>query len=356
MGLVSTPVFLSISLCLSTPWLFQIFRKPRLLQCLLSLALLVHTLYSLHTLLVISPQNIFTELKLPLNTPTDSIRAILLQRTSDTALPPETDRVLTKLKLLEVRRLYVRFGHDVFATCDYCQSLSDYALYGLPRPLLSYVREVAVIGLFTLPTTPLAHLRSIGIGTLIPAGLTEAYWLLTVPVAIYPTDDKFFLRIIMWHDTLLLLRNILFLVLPFLLHLPRIPLIDFFPIISNLVPSPTPTSASPSASIKGTIQTLDHLIPALHLLKYTRAAIMRVPDARERAGVWWDAEREEGDVGRGDDGVRRAAKGMEIGYGEKVVIDGVIEEEEGKLLANTRKAIGSLQESARPSDHWNVPL
>ena len=51
--------------------------------------------------------------------------------------------------------------------------------------------------LFTLPTTPLAHLRSIGIGILILAGLTEAYWLLTVPVAIYPTDDKFFLRIIM---------------------------------------------------------------------------------------------------------------------------------------------------------------
>ena len=50
---------------------------------------------------------------------------------------------------------------------------------------------------FTLPTTPLAHLRSIGIGTLILAGLTEAYWLLTVPVAINPTDDKFFLRIIM---------------------------------------------------------------------------------------------------------------------------------------------------------------
>jgi hypothetical protein len=114
MGLVSTPVFLSISLCLSTPWLFQIFRKPRLLQCLLSLALLVHTLYSLHTLLVISPQNIFTELKLPLNTPTDSIRAILLQRTSDTALPPETDRVLTKLKLLEVRRLYVRWVITVY--------------------------------------------------------------------------------------------------------------------------------------------------------------------------------------------------------------------------------------------------
>jgi len=109
MGLVSTPAFLSISLCLSTPWLFQIFRKPRLLQSLLSLALLVHTLYSLHTLLVNSPKNIFTELKLPLNTPTDSIRAILLQRTSDTALPPETDRVLTKLKLLEVRRLYVRW-------------------------------------------------------------------------------------------------------------------------------------------------------------------------------------------------------------------------------------------------------
>jgi len=83
---------------------------------------------------------------------------------------------------------------------------------------------------------------------------------------------------------------------------------------------------------------------------------VRVPDARERAGVWWDAEREEGDVGRGDDGVRRAAKGLEIGYGEKVVIDDIIEEEEGKLLTNTRKAIESLQESARPSNHWNVPL
>ena len=108
MGLVSTSVFLSISLCLSTPWLFQISRKPRLLESLVSFALLVHTLYSLHTLLVNSPQNIFIELGLPLNTPSDSIRAILLQRTNDTVLPPETDRLLTKLNLLEVRRLYVR--------------------------------------------------------------------------------------------------------------------------------------------------------------------------------------------------------------------------------------------------------
>ncbi|KAG1720563.1 hypothetical protein EDB19DRAFT_1739600, partial [Suillus lakei] len=48
---------------------------------------------------------------------------------------------------------------------------------------------------------------------------------------------------------------------------------------------------------------LERSLPRAHLLKYTRAAVMRQPELRERAVRWWAREKRTGDTGRGDEGV-----------------------------------------------------
>lgn len=39
-----------------------------------------------------------------------------------------------------------RLGHEVIASCFYCQSADDYTLYAFPTPLSEYIREIAFIG------------------------------------------------------------------------------------------------------------------------------------------------------------------------------------------------------------------
>lgn len=105
--------------------------------------LLIHSLLILHTLLLAPPPNLFSVLHIPLNTPTDVIRAILLKRSH---LTPDLEYLLKRLASFDTRTLYPRFGHNVLATCTYCKSFDDFALYALPRPLLAYIREIAFMG------------------------------------------------------------------------------------------------------------------------------------------------------------------------------------------------------------------
>jgi hypothetical protein len=130
---------------IAVPWLYSIRNSPRRTQSILSLFLLIHSLYCLRNLLL-RPPNIFSALRIPLNTPTDSIRALLLRKSDRLDLNPELESLLKRLASFDTRTLYPRFGHNVIATCTYCQSFDDFALYALPRPLLAYAREMAFIG------------------------------------------------------------------------------------------------------------------------------------------------------------------------------------------------------------------
>jgi hypothetical protein len=127
---------------IAVPWLYSIRNSPQRTRSILSLLLLIHSLHCLHNLLL-SPPNIFSALRIPINTPTDSIRALLLRKYD---LDPELESLLKRLASFDTRTLYPRFGHNVVATCAYCQSFDDFALYALPRPLLAYIREMAFIG------------------------------------------------------------------------------------------------------------------------------------------------------------------------------------------------------------------
>ncbi|KAF8632146.1 hypothetical protein AX17_004888 [Amanita inopinata Kibby_2008] len=382
---------------------------------LVSLALLFHTLYLLRTLSA-PPPNVFSALKIPVNTPTNYIRAILTQHTPNGQLPQHTSALLERLDSWDMRSLYIRFGHNVVMTCEHCQTIQDYALYALPRPALSYIREIILVGvssvfpfvlgashhapssqLLTLETINRSHLRPVGIGALVAAFVTEAYWLGTVPIVIPPPNTPIPQATTMWHDRLLLYRHTLFLILPPLLfllptllsHLSRspilYPILIRIPFLSLLLPLPLPPLSSLQGSrphphlqqtpaqiktrlFESSLKTLDHLVPSLHLLKYTQAAAMRSGELRGRMEGWWEREREVGERVRGDEEVRRVARKQGLAFDEGVKPEeGEVQKEkegedgdgngevvrEGLLRTKARLAVNGLfREAYPPSQHW----
>lgn len=112
---VSVDVFLVLAVSILIPALVLLRRQPAAnrfsLANALSAVLVLHSLWILYTILVRWPPNIFQRLRLPLTTPSETIRAILLQRAGlpqGAALPRPLDSLLTRLSSFDTRTLYVR--------------------------------------------------------------------------------------------------------------------------------------------------------------------------------------------------------------------------------------------------------
>ncbi|KAG6917621.1 hypothetical protein DXG01_001853 [Tephrocybe rancida] len=286
-------------------------------------------------------------LQLPLNAPTDVIRALLLQQSHTPELDSELDQLLQRLASFEVRSLYPRFGHNVITTCSYCHSFEDFGLYFLPRPIMSYIREVAFIGLIATSR------RRAAVTSLFLMFVLECYILATVEIRVPPAGDPPPTLTIWWHDIILNIRRIIFILLPLIIHYTptfRIPL------ISSPTPPPTVTTSAQLVQIH---QAMTHLMPSLHLLKYGYAATMRVPELRARASAWWEEEakvgawiREDGAEGS-DEGEARAsvcsvARALGTSYDEGG--EGV---EEGKLRTSAKVMTKVLMiDGLKPTAHW----
>ncbi|ESK96635.1 hypothetical protein Moror_6855 [Moniliophthora roreri MCA 2997] len=327
-----------------TPFVNQTHSTPPVLRKGISALLLVHTLFILYSIIILPPPNIFTRLHLSLGTPTDAIRSLLLRVSDDTELPRPIENVLQRFGSFEMRTLYVRFGHNALATCEYCSSYTDFALYALPGPLLAYLREATLIGLITIKGTRLERYRTYGIGPLVAVAATECYWISSVAITI-PKDTRA-PNGIMWHDTLTLLRQVLFLLLPLILHFflrPSPP-----PLTQEVLLAPPGTIPSEQIpEIPGAVRTLQSLITKLQLLRLSRGAVQRHPDLRRAAGEYWAAEREEGEWVRTDEDVQKIAKDMKLGYDKA---DGEV----GPLRENVRMAVENLFRGFVPSS-WGPP-
>ncbi|KIM42207.1 hypothetical protein M413DRAFT_129174 [Hebeloma cylindrosporum] len=400
--------YVAISLVIATPWLYHTFSsssKSNTHQALSTL-LLLHTLYILHALFVSPPQNIFKTLGLHLTASPEALRAGVADLYgAPQNVPPHLDTLLKKLGLMDLRLIYLRFGHHVLTTCSHCQSFDDFALYAFPGPLLEYIREIAFVGLLTLPKSSTAHLRPLGLGTLLAALLAEVYWTLTAQVVIPREKD---IPAVNWHDNLLQTRHTLFLLLPILLTiLPSLGL-HHIPILGALIPVPEnssshsnnntlppaqyqlqgqtprlPENATLSQAAKSTIDTIAHIVPTLHLLKYVHAAVMRSQDPinpntttahheREQeaekaaqptsspslhtlASTWWATEAHEGHIVRTDPTVTSVLKsvGLSLDDEQKDPTTGDILLPEGQLKTSARMAVEFLKEQGgKPSPYW----
>lgn len=108
--------YIALCLVIATPWLIRTFSlfsaqkssKTRIEQ-LISTAILAHTLYILHSLLVSPPQNVFKALELPLTASPESLRSGLAEKFGGEQYLPEYLNILLKrLGLMDLRSYYVR--------------------------------------------------------------------------------------------------------------------------------------------------------------------------------------------------------------------------------------------------------
>ncbi|KAF8605640.1 hypothetical protein BDV93DRAFT_44453 [Ceratobasidium sp. AG-I] len=119
-----------------------------------------------------SQPDLFTRLRLPINTPTDSIRsALLTQRplefipptrqgthstpgradaaTSHPLFSPELDRTLQRIDTFEIRLAYARLGHNAISSCEWCTTREDYVLFAAAGLSLAYVALLCMVGVVT---------------------------------------------------------------------------------------------------------------------------------------------------------------------------------------------------------------
>ncbi|KAG1731674.1 hypothetical protein EDB19DRAFT_1912393 [Suillus lakei] len=301
MSVINALLFTSLLILLS--WLyihnhFHNLHKHTSLSLFPGIVLL-HSLYSLYGLTQ-RPPNLFSRLRIPLTLPVERIRALLLSEAGFGAgsredgglvvpvpMPPDLELLLSRLKTDESRGWFVwcvptpyslftkliqllstyRFGQRALQTCAPCTSAGDYALFVFAGAILAYVRTAAVLLLLTSSANGRDRWRGYVLGILVCAALAEGYVVSSVSAAPLPKDG---IRVFM-----------------------------FLP--ASEQPGP------PSMSLAPALAHLERSLPRAHLLKYTRAAVMRQPELRERTVRWWMKEKRAGDAGRGGEGVRRAA-------------------------------------------------
>ena len=120
---LSLDTYIALGLVIATPWLYYLFSpynhpsKFTTKDQVLSLLLLIHTLYTLHPILVSQPPNIFKFLDLPPNVPPDNLRETLVERLGGgdgqnvTVIPAYLDTLLKRLGSMDARSLYFRYAN-----------------------------------------------------------------------------------------------------------------------------------------------------------------------------------------------------------------------------------------------------
>ncbi|KAJ7746444.1 hypothetical protein DFH07DRAFT_1062986 [Mycena maculata] len=332
---VSLVLFVATAAAVIAPWFyFGIHKAPSRpwtsTRSLLNVFLLLHSLYFLYKIIVLPPTNIYTRLKIPLNTPSDAIRAILIQQSDTGDLPKPLETLLKHLGSFDVKTYYVRFGHSVVAHCDYCLSFDEFGMFALPSALISYIWAAAVLGLVTINSSGRERYRTIAVAAVAGAFCLETYYISTVPIEI-PKDDT---PVFMWHDTLFFLRRLLFLFLP--------PIVHMLPPAASAAALANPTFTA--------LRTAEQTALRLQLLRLARGAVMRAPDLRTRAVAWWTAEAREGAWVREDAAVRELAHKLGTGFDE-----GADGEVMGPLRTNARNSVAALKTGFAPSEYWRVP-
>ncbi|KAF7291934.1 hypothetical protein MIND_01218900 [Mycena indigotica] len=253
---------------------------------------------------------------------------------SDTGeLPTPLDTLLRHLNSYDIKTFYVRFGHTVVSTCDYCHSFNDFAVFALPSALLSYIWTAAIVGLVTINDSGHERYRTLAVAAIAGSFFAEAYYIATTPIEV-PKGDK---EVFWWHDSLLLLRQLLFLVVPILIHLlPERP----------LSPLSNPTI--------GATRLAEQTLLRMQLLRLTRGAIMRIPVLRTRATEWWDGDARDGKWVREDKAVQDLARQLGSGFDDEGGSD-VEDVKAAPLRTNARNAVTTLRTAFHPSDFWKLP-
>ncbi|KAA1476111.1 hypothetical protein DENSPDRAFT_826911 [Dentipellis sp. KUC8613] len=291
-------------------------------------AVVLHTLYMLHTLSFTRPPNIFTQLDLPLGAPISQVRH-RVSKTLGGEVTPSFETLLTRLASFDIRTALARYGQPAVQGCTYCRMQSDFALHALPRVLLTYIRTAALVALLA----PAGSQRRIyGIAALAAAALAEIFWAMSAPVLIAMPGQP---DSPMWHDLLWSARHAAHLAIPLTLAL--------LPRSAPSHPDGKSTSMPTPTLLATTLHTATTALARTRLLRYTRAGALRDPVLRARAHAFWAREHAAGEVVRADEGVRRAAGAEGRSFEAEGDVEGGGAGGVGELRAYVRSALGELK-------------
>ncbi|KAF9226249.1 hypothetical protein BS17DRAFT_697858 [Gyrodon lividus] len=342
MSLTSPNTILFTGLSLAATWFYvsrgrQLGQKS-IVSRVLTAAVILHTLHIFYRLLLFRPPNLFSRLHIPINTPVGHIRSLLSteagfggpraeSKLGAIVTPPEIPRdvelLLTRLGMYDSRTSFARFGQLTMQTCQYCSSAGDYALFTLSGILLEYLRTAALLLLLTTTINGRQRSRTIIVGALTSALLAEVYAFISASAMPLAKDAQ---TAFMWHDNLFFARNIFLLVLPIITRaLPAI-----------YQPGPASMALAPA------LGRLERTLPRAHLLKYTRQAVMRRPEIRERAMRFWVKDAAEGEAARSDPTVQMTASKLGFGFTRPAEVE-ENNVREGFLRVSARMAVQSLR-------------
>lgn len=120
----------------------------------LKVFLVLHALYHISHLLV-PPYDLFFTPHLSVLAPNDQLRARLIPSIlSGRQADPLLDLLLVRLRELDNRLLYLRYGHTALLECLWCQTSLDYLIVTIPDILSRYV--LAAITIYCLGSETLA--------------------------------------------------------------------------------------------------------------------------------------------------------------------------------------------------------
>ena len=103
--------FLFTSLASIPLWLYVASRGSKDVpkhRSILTLFLALHTLYIFYNIFFNAPQNVFRSLDLPINAPTDLLRAKVLEYSQDDSLAPHLEDLISRIASFEGRAMYAR--------------------------------------------------------------------------------------------------------------------------------------------------------------------------------------------------------------------------------------------------------
>lgn len=105
-------------------------------------------LFALHTLPVLSPENVFAVTR---SNPTTSTNLILSRLAALRPLTARDDVLHDKFESKASKLLYYKYGPDVLLDCPFCNSQepSTYLLYAVPAAAVSHLANAVLVGLAT---------------------------------------------------------------------------------------------------------------------------------------------------------------------------------------------------------------
>ncbi|KAL1740047.1 hypothetical protein HDZ31DRAFT_68325 [Schizophyllum fasciatum] len=228
-------------------------------------ALAAHAVLLLHAALLRPPANMYRALGAPLGARPH--RLLHAMRAADArALPYGADRLWERFQEEAMVDVYIRYGHDVLLQCEFCERTRDFVSYAAAGAALEYAGAAAVIGLVTVEGTDSEYYRPWGIIGLVATALWEAWQTYTANVEMLMFEDTSQTV----HEDLLFRRQIIFLLLPLLLH---------------VLPAALPLDLERQRETLRALRALQEKLKALALCD---AAILRSSTLRRLQGAFGD--------------------------------------------------------------------